>query len=426
MPVRLMIIGFLLLPGLALGQGPTNPAPATAENWPEFRGPSGQGLADGGPWPTKWSATEAVVWKQPIAGSGWSSPIVWNGRIYLTTAVSLGGESPDYSLRAIALEAATGRELWNTEVIRQDGKAPTKIHRKNGHASPTPLCDGTRLYVHFGHQGTAALDLLGRTIWRRTDVKYVPVYGNGGSPALIGDTLVFSCDGEDQQFIIALDKFTGETRWRTDRKCTQEDRQAFSTPLLISVAGKSQLISPGAGAIVAYEPLTGRELWRVSGPPDAYSNVPRPLFGHGLLFVSDSADKPRLLAIRPDGQGDVTDSHVVWTEPTALGLISSPVLVGDELYAVSDRGVGTCLDAKTGQIHWRQRLGGDYSASLLYADGHVYFQNEAGLATVVKAGKQFELVSKNDLGEPVLASYAAAGGAFFIRGKDHLFRIGKR
>ncbi|WP_238397502.1 PQQ-binding-like beta-propeller repeat protein [Anatilimnocola aggregata] len=401
-------------------------AVATAEDWPEFRGPTGQGLVPGGPWPTVWSATNAVVWKQPIEGKGWSSPIVYKGRLYLTTAVSIGGDPIDHSLRAVALDAQTGQLLWTTEVFRQAGKTAAKIHSKNGHASPTPICDGTRLYLHFGHQGTAALDLNGKILWQLTDLKYIPVYGNGGSPALVADMLVFSCDGEDQQFLIALDKATGTTRWRMDRKCDLENKQAFSTPLLIEVAGQQQIISPAAGAIIAYEPVTGREVWRVRAPPDGYSNVPRPLSGHGLVFVSDSADKPRLLAIRPDGRGDVTDTHVAWTDTSALGLTASPVLVGEELYVISDRGVGTCLDAKTGKIHWRQRIGGDYSASLLHAAGHIYFQNEDGVAAVVKASKKFELVSKNDLGEAVLASYAAADGAFFIRGERHLFRIGSR
>lgn len=397
-----------------------------AEDWPEFRGPTGQGLVGKGEWPTTWSATKGIVWKQPIEGKGWSSPIVWQGRVYLTTAVALGGDPVDHSLRAVSLDAATGKDLWSSEVFRQEGKTAAKIHSKNGHASPTPITDGKRLYVHFGHEGTAALDLDGKVLWRRNDLKYVPVYGNGGSPALIDDLLVFSCDGEDQQFIIALDKASGETRWRTDRKCEVENRQSFSTPLLIEVAGQRQIISPAAGAILAYEPKTGLEIWRIRTPPDSYSNVPRPLYGQGLLFVSDSADKPRLLAIRPEGKGDVTDSNVAWTDPTALGLTSSPVLVGEELYTVSDKGVGTCLDAKTGKVHWRQRLGGNYSASLLSADGHVYFQNEDGLATVVKADKKFAVVSKNDLEERVLASYAAADGAFFIRGEQHLYRIEKQ
>ncbi len=396
-----------------------------ADDWPEFRGPTGQGLA-AGRYETEWGTEKNVVWKQTIPGRGWSSPIVWRGKVFLTTAEPLETDSKSQSLRALAIESATGRIIWDHEVFRLDGQTAPQIHSKNGHASPTPTTDGERLFVHFGHQGTACLSLDGNLLWQRRDLLYEPRYGAAGSPILADGKLTFSCDGQDVQFVIALDTRTGETIWKTDRQIELEEKYAFSTPLLIDVQGQPQLVSPAAGAIMAYNPGSGQEIWRVKGPESGFSNVLRPLYGHGLVFASDSGDDPELLAIRPDGTGDITKTHVVWRDNKTVGLTVSPLLVGDELFSVSDSGIASCLDARTGRVHWRKRLGGDHSASPIHADGMIYFQSEKGVGTVIKASRTFELVAKNDLKEITMASYAAVDQALFIRTETQLYRIGSR
>jgi outer membrane protein assembly factor BamB len=398
---------------------------ARAEDWPEFRGPTGQGIVPKGSLPVEWSSAKNVAWKQPIPGSGWSSPIVYEGRVYLTTSVPpANGPDGDQSLDALCLDAGTGKILWQTEVFRQNGATAPKIHGKNSHASPTPLTDGKRLFVHFGHQGTACLDLAGKVLWRNTRLTYEPVHGNGGSPILVDGLLVFSCDGGDQRFVVALDANTGEIRWKKDRLGESDRKFSFSTPLVITVNGQRQIVSPGSDVVSAYDPETGREIWRVrySG---GYSVIPRPVYGHGLVFVCTGYSTPALLAIRPDGQGDVTDTHVAWATRRAVPHAPSLLLAGDELYMVSDAGQASCLDATTGKVHWQERVPGNYSASPLYAGGKIYFQSEQGVGTVLKAGTRFEQVARNPMGERTLASYAVAGGALFIRTDKNLYRIQK-
>jgi outer membrane protein assembly factor BamB len=395
------------------------------EDWTEFRGPTGQGLVRDGGLPLEWGPVKNVVWKQAIPGSGWSSPVVHRGRVYLTTSVPVPDSPPaDRGLQALCLDAATGEVLWRTEIFRQVGATAPKVHTKNSHASPTPLTDGERLYVHFGHQGTAALDLDGKILWQNRDLRYTPVHGNGGSPILVGELLVFSGDGSDQQFIVALDRKTGKVRWKTERKTEAVKKFSFSTPLLITVNGREQIISPGSDVVCALDPQTGAEIWRVRY--DGYSVIPRPVYGHGLVFICTGYERPHLLAIRPDGQGDVTASQITWTSLRAVPHTASLLLVSEELYMVSDLGVATCLDAKTGNVHWQQRLGGNYSASPVHAAGRIYFQSEEGTGTVVKAGRKFEILARNPMSERTLASYAAVDGALFLRTEEHLYRFEER
>jgi outer membrane protein assembly factor BamB len=393
---------------------------AHAEDWPEYRGPTGQGHYAGKGLPIEWSDTKNVAWKEAIPGAGWSSPIVFKGRIYLTTAVP-GGKAKDQSLCALCFDAATGKRLWQKEVFRQDGKKAPNIHKKNSHASPSPLTDGKRLYVHFGHQGTAGLDFDGNVLWRNTELRYSPVHGNGGSPILVDDRLVFAIDGGDKQFLAALECASGEVLWKTDRKCTAYKKFAFGTPLLITVDGKLQIVSPASHAVIAYNPADGKELWRVTH--DGYSTVPRPVFGHGLVFFSTGYDDPTLMAIRADGTGDVTKSHVAWSTPKGAPLTPSPLLVGDELYTVSDGGIVGCRDARSGKVHWQERLEGNFAASPLYSDGKIYVQSEEGVTTVLRAGQKFERLAESTLAERTFASYAAADGALYLRTEKHLYRI---
>ena len=394
-----------------------------AHDWPEFRGPTGQGHSPAKDVPVRWSSTENIAWKRAIPGAGWSSPVLVNNRLYLTTAKSAEG-ARSLELSALCLDAQDGTLLWSTDVFRpEDG---SNLHRKNGYASPTPLVSDGRLYVHFGHLGTACLDLAGRVQWRQTSIKYPSMHGNGGSPILAGDRLIFSCDGLTNPAVVALDRDTGEVRWKTPRHNDRVPKKfSFSTPLLINNAGRLELISPGAGGTYAYDPAEGRPLWQVS-TGNGFSVVPRPVFAQGLLFVGTDYDFPKLFAIRPGGEGDVTATHLSWQTGRGAPSTPSALVVGAELYFVSDAGVATCADAKTGRVHWNERLGGGFSASPVFADGRIYFQNEEGAGYVLKAGKTFELLAKNELGERTLASYAVDDGTIFIRSAQNLFRVGRK
>jgi len=386
-----------------------------AEDWPQFRGPTGQGHSSERGLPLDWSESRNVKWKTSVPGRGWSSPVVAGGRVWLTTSVKGNGAS----LRAVAYDVETGREAVNVEVFRL--RSAELLNAKNSHASPTPIADGERVYVHFGAEGTAALTTSGEIVWK-TRLPYQSQHGNGGSPMLYGDLLILSCDGSDQAFVVALDKRTGKVRWKTWRR--QPWDQAYSTPLLIRVGEQDQVVSVGAYRAAAYDPQTGKELWRVSYA-DGFSNVPRPVYGHGLVYIATGFQQPTLMAVRPDGSGDVTRTHVAWTLRRAAPLTPSPLIVGDEIYVVNDGGIASCLDARTGDTHWQQRLGGEYSASPLFADGRIYFLNEEGTATSIAPGKSFVRLATASIDGATLASIAVADGSLFIRSDTHLYRIAK-
>jgi len=386
-------------------------------DWPQFRGPTGQGHSTETGLPIEWSESRNIVWKTPVPGRGWSSPVVADGRIWLTTATKDKGTS----LRALAYDVENGRELINVEVFHL--RSADLTNPKNSHASPTPIVEGDRVYVHFGAQGTAALSTSGEIIWK-TRLPYESQHGNGGSPTLYGDLLIVSCDGSDDAFVAALDKRTGKTRWRASRR--QPFDQAYSTPLVIRVGERDEIVSVGAYRAAAYDPQTGKEIWRVSYA-DGFSNVPRPVYGHGLVYIATGFQQPSLLAVRADGTGDVTKTHIAWTLRRAAPLTPSPLLVGDELYVVNDGGIATCLDAKSGAPRWIQRLGGgDYSASPVLADARIYFLSESGVATVIAPGKEFRRLATNTLDGDTLASMAIAAGSIFIRTDSHLYRIAEK
>jgi len=398
-------------------------ARAQADDWTEFRGPTGQGLSTATGLPTHWSTSQNVAWRAELPGQGWSSPILLGKRLDLTTAVPIESDaSGPQSLRALCMDAGSGDILWNVEVFQQPARAP--MHGKNSHASATPVTDGKRLFVHFGPHGTACLNLgNGKVQWRNEDLHYSPVHGNGGSPVLVEGLCVVSCDGSDQQFVAALDQKRGNVRWRTDRNAKPQKGFSFGTPLVIDVGGKKQIISTGSEAVMAYDPKTGREIWRVAYP-GGYSVVPRPVFGMGLLFVCTGYDSPTLMAIRPEGaKGDVTESHVAWRLKKAVPHNPSPLLVDDALYLVSDKGIVTCLEARNGTERWQERVGGEFSASPLYADGKIFLQNETGEGIVLRPGAKYEELARNTLGERSLASYAVGDGALFVRTEGHLARL---
>ncbi len=387
---------------------------ASAQDWPEFRGPGGQGHSAERDLPLEWDETRNVAWKTPLPGLGWSSPVVSGGRVWITTAIEQRG----VSLRLMAFDIATGREALNVEVFHLTG-ARREINPKNSWASPTPIVDGDRVYVHYGADGTAALSTDGTVIWKQR-FEYQSQHGAGGSPVLHGGLLIFNCDGSDAAFVVALDKTTGKVKWKTNRRYPAD--QAYTTPLVIRVGDRDQLISVGAFRATAYDPLTGKEIWRV-GYSDGFSNVPRPIFGHGLVYIATGFQQPAMLAVRPDGAGDVTKSHVAWKLTRGAPLTPSPIIVGDEFYMVNDGGILSCLDARTGTVIWQQRLGGSYSASPVFADGRIYFLAEQGVTTVIAPGKEFRRLATNSLDGGLLASMAVSNGSLFLRTDSHLYRI---
>jgi len=400
---------------------------ATSADWLQFRGSGGQGHSDAKNLPLTWSETENIAWKVPIAGLGWSSPSIQGQQVWLTTAIDDGK-----SLRAVALDRKTGATIHDVELFALE--APGSVHQKNSHASPTPLIEGDRVYVHFGAHGTACVATDGTLVWRNNELKYDHRHGPGGSPVIFQDLLILNCDGTDVQFVVAFDKQTGEIRWKKKREHIGEDRltgksnvpMAYSTPLLIEINGTTQLLSCGADSIVAYNPRTGDEYWWFSY--DGYSNVPRPVVGKGLVFISSGYDSPQFYAVRVDGSGDVTDTHLAWNMKKASPLNPSPLLVGDELYLVSDNGIATCLDAVSGEQHWQERIGGNFSASPTFADGRIYLLDEVGVTTVLAPGKVFDkskILAPNKLDGRTLATPAFVDDTIFLRTDTHLYRIEK-
>lgn len=412
-------VPFRLLPLFAIMRSVTW---GSTLEWPQFRGPTGEGASDAKNVPIRWDEKQNVKWSVETAGSGWSSPVVSGKRVYVTSAVEDADGS--VSLRVMALDETNGAIVWNTPVFQPESATAKKMHRKNTAASPTPIVSEGRIYVHFGHLGTAALDTDGKVIWRQEEIRYSPTHGTGGSPILVGNALVFSVDGNDQTFVVALDAQTGAVLWKTQRETHARKKFSFSTPLAISLDGQTQVISPGSGFVAGYNPVDGREIWRVLYG-EGYSVVPRPVYAHGLLFLSSGFDAASLLAIRPQGAaGDATQSHIAWTIKKGAPHTPSALVAGDELYFVSDAGIASCVDAKTGETHWSERLGGNFSASPVLAEGRIYFLNETGTMYVVRASKTFEVISENAIGDKTLASPAVLEGAVFIRSEKRLWKIG--
>ncbi len=390
------------------------------DNWPQFRGPDGQGHADGTGVAAQWSETENVRWKTPIHGRGWSSPVVWGNQIWLTTATEDGKQ-----LYAMCFDLASGQIVHDLKLF--DVAEPAQTQAYNSYASPTPVIEEGRVYISFGSDGTACLDThTASVLWQRRDLPCNHFRGAGSSPILFENLLITHYDGYDYQYIVALDKQTGRTVWKRDRDIdfgtTDGDtKKAFSTPLVIEAAGRLQLISPCSKGALAYDPRTGDELWKIHWRE--FSSAARPVFGRGLLFLNTGFGKAQLWAVRPDGHGDVTDTNVVWKLAKSVGSKPSPLLVDDLLYLVHDSGVASCIDAQTGKEVWSKRLPGEYSASPILADGRIYFCNNSGATTVLRPGRKYDEVAVNQLDTGCMGSPAVAGHALILRTKTHLYRI---
>ncbi len=409
---------------------------ATAQaDWPRFRGPSGDGLAtrpgsaERIGLPVRWSETENIAWKTAIPHLGWSSPVVMDGQIWLTTATAEG-----HDFYAICVDAKSGAIRFNERLFHAADPEPLG-NPLNSYASPTPVVEPGRVYVHFGSYGTACLDTKTfEVLWKRSDLPCRHYRGPGSSIILFEDLLIVTMDGVDVQYLVALDKATGRTVWKTDRTADWDDldaegkprdegdlRKAYTTPLIVESDGAVQMISVGAKAFYGYDPRTGRELWKVNMP--AFSGAAGPVYRDGIAYVVTGFGQTELMAVRIDGAGDVTDSHVLWKTARTVPRTPSPVLVGDLLFTINDTGIAVCLDAATGEPIWQERIRGNYAASLLYADGNVYCFNQNGTSTVFKAARRFEVVATNTLDAGCMASPAVAGRALFLRTKTHLYRI---
>lgn len=394
------------------------------ENWADWRGPGGQGHSDATGLPLTWSESKNIVWKTPIHDLGYSTPVVWDDQVWLTTATKKGK-----ILYAVCVDLDSGRVIHDVEVFHPE--KPQRINPKNSYATPSAVVEEGFAYVHYGTHGTACLNTeTGQVVWRRSDLNCNHLQGPVSSPILYEDLLIIPLEGIDVQFVVALNKKTGKTVWRYDRPRELYEGieplyliKSYHTPVIVEVNGKDQLINNGAMLVTGHEPGTGKELWRVLYRDD--NPVSRIVSGNGLLFINSggSPGKSHLLAVSEGGVGDITKSHVVWKMTEGVSSESSPVLVEDMFYMVTDLGVLKCLEARTGKIVWSERLEGRYGASLLYADNRIYISSKEGKTTVIKPGRTFQVLVVNELDGFLGASPAVAGKSLLLRSKTHLYRI---
>jgi outer membrane protein assembly factor BamB len=407
-------------------------------DWPEFRGPWGDGYVsapgDKKPigLPLHWSETENVKWKAAIPNRGWSTPVIMGNQVWMTAATPDG-----HDFYAICVEADSGKMKYNLPLFHTDNPEPLgNGSSMNCYATPSPVIEAGRVYVHFGSFGTACLDTeTGKVLWQRTDLKCRHYRGPSSSVVSCGKLIILTFDGADFQYVAGLDKATGKTVWKTDRSVEWNDqvgnvsdmvregdhRKAHSTPLIVTVDGKLMMLSSGAKAAYGYDPLTGKELWRVQF--NDFSSAPRPVFGDGIAYFVSGMTKRELLAVHTDETGDVTDKAIKWRLRQHVGVYASPLLVDGLIYTAADESFVSCVDAATGEVVWTERIGGSYAASPIYADGRLYFFSEDGTTTVLKPGRTFESLAKNTLDGGFMASPAVDGKAFYLRTKTDLYRI---
>ncbi|MCI0335273.1 MAG: PQQ-binding-like beta-propeller repeat protein [Planctomycetes bacterium] len=429
-----------LLAILLLSTVPIN----TRADWPEFRGPYGNGhvvandQASSGNLPLTWSETENVRWKTPVPHRGWSTPVVRDGKIWLTTATEDG-----HDFFAVCVDAESGEVLHNKKLFHCDEPEPLGNHL-NCYAAPSPAIEKGRVYVHFGSYGTACLDTAtGEILWQRDDLPCRHYRGPSSSVVLFENLVILTLDGVDLQYTIALDKQTGDTVWKTIRDVEWNDqnltgnedpasvqrirdgdhRKAHCTPLIVTTPdGRTQMISPGAKAAFAYDPRTGDEIWRIDY--DDFSVAPRPVFHDGIAYLVTGITHPELWAIRLGPTGNLTDSDtVLWRLNSRVSKTASPLLVDGLIYMISDDGIVNCIDAATGDPVWQKRIGGAFAASPIYAAGRIYFCNQDGETTVLAPGRKFKELATNTLDDGCMASPAVDGDALILRTKTHLYRL---
>jgi outer membrane protein assembly factor BamB len=410
----------------ASGAGSLSPAPQAealrilvAEGdgqafWPNWRGPSGQGLVAGTGYPDTWSDTENVVWKVTVPGRGHSSPIIWGNQIFLTTAYDGGTR-----VAVLSFDRRNGELLWETQApfVRRE-----HLHQKNSHASATPVTDGELVFASFGQQGLVAVDVAGKLVWHSRIEDLDNYHGSAGSPILYKDTVILYQDHQGDSFVAAFDKRTGEVEWRTERAT----RTGWGTPIVIDAGDRDELIVSSQGKVFAYDPDTGAELWTVSG--NLFEVIPTPAIGHGMIFASSGRAGPTM-AIRPGGSGDVTETHVVWTTPKGSPFVPSPIIVGEYLFMINDMmSIVTGYEARTGELLFQGRLGTasreGFSASPVAVDGKVFFTNDQGQTFVLEAGPEFKLLHINELNARTLASPALVDGYWYFRTDSELLAIG--
>lgn len=427
---------------------------ARADSWPQFRGPNGDGVSTAENVPVTFSETEALKWKTVLPGRGWSSPVFDGSTLWVTTAVEVfpseeerlrilkdaGEDEKAFAARQVAakIELSALSVNYETGAIEKTVSLtsienPQTIHAQNSFASPTPVLANGVLFAHFGAFGTFAVDTAkGEVIWQeKIDLEHG--VGPGSSPFVHDGLLFLICDGVDRQFVTALDTASGKTVWTTERPAmrspTGDQKKSYNTPIHVKGRdGKDQIVCMGAQWLVSYEPKTGKEIWKLDHG-SGFSVVPRPVYSAktGLIYLSTGFGKPELLAVRPDGKGDITGSDkVVWKEPKRIPARPSPLLVGDELYVIADGGIASCFDAGTGTLHWTDRIDGNYSASPLFADGHIFVASHEGVVSVFKPGRTFELVGKNQLEGTIMASPLAMDGNLVIRTGSALYRFSKK
>lgn len=399
-------VGLVLTTGLA--------GPVLGENWPAWRGPRGDGTSLEKDVPVTWNPTENVAWKIPIPGKGHASPIVWANRIFVVTAIQ---EQQQRLL--FCLDRSNGQVLWQRIVL----EAPLeKINRLNSYASSTPATDGEKVYVSFLDRDKmfiAAYDFEGNQVWAVRPGPFASTHGYCSSPILWKDKLIVNGDHDGPAYIIALERATGKTVWKTPRPNLT---RSYCTPIIKPIEGRNQLVLSGNKCVASYDPDTGGQHWIIDGPTEQY--VASLVYNGSLLFMTAGFPDHFIQAIRPDGSGNVTATHVVWQTEKDCSYVPSPIVAGPYLLVISDTGVATCFEAATGQVAWRERLGPHYSASLVMANGLVYFLSDKGVMTVVKPGPKLDIVTRNELGEETYASPAISDGRMFLRGLKHLYCIG--
>jgi outer membrane protein assembly factor BamB len=392
----------------------------TPANWPQFRGPNGDGISQATGLPVTWSESEHVKWKTAIHGRAWSSPVIWNDQIWMTTAPQDGKQ-----LYAVCVDRDSGRIVHDVLVFQVAN--PQFCYPLNSYGTPTPVIEQGRVWVHFGTHGTACLDSgTGEVLWRREDLHCNHHRGPASSPIVAGNLLVVAFDGFDIQYVVAFDKNTGETVWQRDRNIEYESddgdvKKAFGTAKVITVAGQKQLVYPSAGATIAYDPPTGRELWRMRH--GGMNACMPPIFADGRLYLNSASGGFKLFAMRVGGKGDVTESAVEWKCSQGVPNRSSPILVDDLIFMVSDAGVASCIEAATGKAVRQRRLEGEFSSSPIYSEGHLYFPNQDGKTFVLSADRNIELLATNVLEAGCMASPAVYDKAIFLRTKTHLYRL---